>query len=393
MLIEIHGAGFANKGAQLMLEKTIATLAERNPDYRFCIAAGRDRPPEEVGNLGLKFIWPSKILEGRKGKFKPLFLMTNILSSFVSEARLKPYGLIKRSQVDGLIDISGFGFSDMWGPGPIRNFSLLAKYYADRDRPVVMLPQMLGPFDEDTNQNLFKTMTSYCNLIYARDTKSYAIAQKYATELSNVLLAPDITLFQSEALNQNSPDRSNTVVLVPNMRVLDMGTDWKEATYLAAMIDVGNRALANQYNVEIMIHETLGQDASLAEKIREGLGLSSSSIFANEDPKKLKEKISQSAFLVGSRFHSLAGALSTLTPTISIGWAHKYGQLLSDFGVGDFDIPSAADAHKIPSLIDSLLDDTQRKSITDRINDHKIKLTETNEAMWDRVTDVFSTHN
>ena len=58
MLIEIYGAGFANKGAQLMLETTIDKIRSHHPEAKFAINAGADRPPSEVRRLGMSFLWP-----------------------------------------------------------------------------------------------------------------------------------------------------------------------------------------------------------------------------------------------------------------------------------------------------------------------------------------------
>ena len=387
MLIEIHGAGFSNKGAQLMLETVVEKVTENIPQARCCIAAGKDRPDNEVGNLGLKYIWPSKILEGRKGKFNPLFKTTNFLSSLVPNRYLEPYGLVKRSQIDALIDISGFAFGDLWGPQPIKIFTYLASFYARRNRPVVMLPQMLGPFETDDNSDHFRKMCSHCSLVFARDDRSFDIASECLNNDPKLRQAPDITLFQKGA---DTRDRGNDVMLVPNIRVLDKGTDWDEKKYVEMFHSVGTMAKKAGYGIQILIHETFGQDAAIADKIRSSLNLPASSIFADPSPTKLKKKIASGAFLVGSRFHSLAGALSTATPVIAVGWAHKYKELLSDFGVGRFDVSSAAVSDSIPGLVNELLDSEKRDAIIGDLKQAKDRLTGINSAMWNDVFDLLS---
>ncbi len=391
MLIEIHGAGFGNKGAQLMLGTVVDRLRARFPNAEVCIAVGSDRPYREVAKIGAKYIWPSRLLDGRRGKYGPLFKVANVLSSCVSEARLASYGLVKRSQVDAMLDISGFAFSDMWGPTPMRNFCTLANSYSKRNCPVVMLPQMLGPFVKPENAILFKKMVSHCSLVYTRDQQSFEIAKECLEESTKLRKAPDITLFQPDAHPGGGPagsdDDSSTrkVLLVPNMRVLDMGTAWDEAKYLEMFKGAGRQAINAGYQVQILIHETFGKDAMLARNIARDLSLPESCIFGHSDPKVLKQEIAKGAFLLGSRFHSLASALSTGTPSIAIGWAHKYGELLKDFGVAEFDIPSVDDSERIPSLVSQLLQDTQRKQIVSRLQQSKISLAKTNAEMWHEI--------
>ena len=165
MLVEIHGADFKNKGAQLMLETVVKKLKSTFDNCSCCVVAGDTRPPSLAAELGVKFIWPSNVLYGRTGKFSPLFHATNLISALVPKGNLAPYGLVKRSQVDALIDISGFAFGDAWGPGPLKNFSTIAKYYFTGGCPVLMLPQMFGPFENAENAKLFTKMTSYCSKI------------------------------------------------------------------------------------------------------------------------------------------------------------------------------------------------------------------------------------
>jgi len=39
--------------------------------------------------------------------------------------------------------------------------------------------------------------------------------------------------------------------------------------------------------------------------------------------------------MVTSRFHAMVSGLATCTPTVVLGWSHKYREVLSDFGMVD----------------------------------------------------------
>ena len=47
----------------------------------------------------------------------------------------------------------------------------------------------------------------------------------------------------------------------------------------------------------------------------------------------LKAMIGACDLMLGSRFHALIAALSSGVPSVAIGWAHKYPELLGEFGM------------------------------------------------------------
>jgi polysaccharide pyruvyl transferase WcaK-like protein len=51
---------------------------------------------------------------------------------------------------------------------------------------------------------------------------------------------------------------------------------------------------------------------------------------------ELRHIVSRGAVLVTSRFHAMISGLATATPTVVVGWSHKYKEVLSDFGLEDF---------------------------------------------------------
>ena len=51
---------------------------------------------------------------------------------------------------------------------------------------------------------------------------------------------------------------------------------------------------------------------------------------------ELRHIVARGAVLVTSRFHAMISGLATATPTVVVGWSHKYREVLSDFGLEDF---------------------------------------------------------
>ena len=91
--------------------------------------------------------------------------------------------------------------------------------------------------------------------------------------------------------------------------------------------------------------------------------------------------IANSQFLIGSRFHSLASALSCNVPSLAMGWSHKYQMLFEEYGLAEyvFDKPDKTQIiEKAKSLID--LEANQRIRITLKEKNEEIK--DKNNQMW-----------
>jgi polysaccharide pyruvyl transferase WcaK-like protein len=61
----------------------------------------------------------------------------------------------------------------------------------------------------------------------------------------------------------------------------------------------------------------------------------SSAVFINRDldPRELRSIIRRADVVVTGRFHGMVSALEVGTPPVVIGWSHKYGEVLDQFGV------------------------------------------------------------
>ena len=72
---------------------------------------------------------------------------------------------------------------------------------------------------------------------------------------------------------------------------------------------------------------------------------------------ELRRLVSGGRVLVTSRFHAMISGLATCTPTVVVGWSHKYREVLDDFGLVEFGMDSAELAHPqrvVAAVTDSL---------------------------------------
>ena len=85
--------------------------------------------------------------------------------------------------------------------------------------------------------------------------------------------------------------------------------------------------------VDVLIHDDTGGDLDL---IKKSDVLSRCKIIQISDAQALKREISNYQFVVGSRYHGLVAALSQNIPVISLGWSHKYAELMKSYNIEEF---------------------------------------------------------
>lgn len=400
MLVEIHGAGFVNKGAQLMLETAATEIRERVPDVEFCISAGGDRPAYEAGKAGFRLLWPTYNLVNRSRKFPYLFRLSRVAAKLTPHRFLARYGLTSRRRVDAFVDVSGYAFGDAWLPNYLKNTAAIATYYHRNGKPVVFLPQMFGPFQNENSHKPLKELVSNSDLIYAREQSSYDALKEVVPKAANISIAPDITIFRTLKTADQPDEASSTIpidqsspyaVLTPNIRVLDRQmTDWTREAYVSCFRKVATQLIDKGFQVVLLVHETEGKDFVLADEISDSLPQDQCHIFSHDNPVLLKSVISRASLMVGSRYHGLVSSLSTGVPAIALGWAYKYTELLSDFGVREFDISSSKMAGAIPGLLDQLTTPESHRLLVQKLLKQRDSLKVENVAMWNSVVEVLT---
>lgn len=392
MIIEIHGAGFHNKGAELMLRTTIAELGDRLPNATFAVDptvgayAHRSR-------LGLRQIVPPRWWMG-SSRFRPLLAVQRILGPLLTqypvEDMLDIYGGVALRQIDALIDVSGFAFTDQWGSDPIRDFTRLAKVYKKKQKPVFMLPQGFGPFNEHESRKAMKEMVEAVDRVYARDQVSLQHVRSVSSAPQQLRKAPDITLFYPKMLEsvQPSADASRSCI-IPNIRMLRQGGAEWGSRYEKLIIHLGNLLKKCGERVCLLVHDTSGEDLAIARQVQRAME-STPEIIQKDNPVLLKELIAESRLVVTSRYHGAVAAFSKGVPSLCLGWAHKYEMLYRDFGCSDHVISSDASVGDIEKKVKLLLEEEENDRIRKAIFDKLVDMKRENERMWSKVVSGIS---
>jgi colanic acid/amylovoran biosynthesis protein len=382
MMIEIHGGGFNNKGAQLMLWTVLQRLRQADPGLRFCVDANRLAPYAARAAYELHTVFPVASWKGRERAVPAFLLASRLVGAVLPKALCAPYGLVRRQDADALLDISGYAFGDKWGWRLARNLAARAASYRRRGKPVILLPQMLGPFDDPRVRAMFARLKEHADVVYARDRVSLHCARNAGGRTDNVRIAPDITVFCDASPRTAPLAERGYVCFVPNTRMLDKGRDLGWGDYVSLMQAAGREVIARGLRVAMVVHDSAGSDAALAERMTAGLDRTRCDLYVEPDPVRIKQFIGGARLLVGSRFHSIVGALSTGVPAVTLGWAHKYDALLEDFGAPQLmHRPSDPPEHLV-ALVREMLDDGAWERVHRTLLDAKVAMRPANDAMW-----------
>lgn len=381
MLIQIYGAGFHNRGAQLMLWTTIQKIKAINPDVRVAVEATRSTYKERAAYDLLTLVPVLSDESPRKTKF--LGGVLNATSRLLPSS-LEKFGLVRRCDVDALIDISGYAYGDKWGVGSARGMLARVTQFAKQGKPVVFLPQMLGPFENAEKRKVFQGILSNASLLYARDRYSMEAVEAINLTGKPIGLAPDITIF-CDPLAPEKLISEPYACLVPNMRMRDKaGATWGE-DYMKAMVRAGQRLKELNIRPLIVVHDGGGEDIVMAKELADKLGMVDKDILTESDPRRIKGYLAGGVMTIGSRFHALVSSLSSGVPVVSLGWAYKYEALMEDFGVEEYFCRHTDGIDGALPHIEKIASKSVRDELVEMLKMRKKQMEHRNQEMWEEV--------
>ncbi|MDE1173265.1 MAG: polysaccharide pyruvyl transferase family protein [Parvibaculaceae bacterium] len=374
-VFELQGVNFENKGAELMLRATQEHFASV-PNLKLALPF-RIGSPAQRNSAGLLHLLALHR--------EPPLLNTVIdtASWFVPGAIRRRLGVCRPAEMSGLIDASGFLYSDQW---PIGNLELQARKAARfkaGGKPVIYLPQAFGPFKSERARDLVATIVQHSDLVFARDKISYEHLVGAAGQQPQIRIAPDFTNLVEARITKTIPD--NVVFIVPNARMIDKSPPAVAERYVSCLAQVASSARDAGLDPVIMIHDAIG-DRAVGESVQKLLGQPLAEM-THPDPQVLKGWLAQARGVVGSRFHAIVSALSSGTPAIALGWSHKYGELMADYGLAHLNL-GVQDEEKLQAAIAAWADRDQYEKQKQDLKLASNKLKAMTKDMWKAVDDM-----
>lgn len=337
----IGSALTGNKGAASMLEAAVDQLVDRFPDARFTLLSMY--PKEDAAQNR----YPSlQIVDARPVVLGALINSLALLHRAVPPLRplLRKHAAIRAlHEADILLDQGGITFVDGREKFLIYNVaSILPALFMQV--PVFKCAQAMGPFRGWLNRKVAKLFLPNVHTIISRGRISHE--HLLGLGLTNVEAGADLAFVldhHDEATGSDQGNRKSELIGVAPSVVIQKKIEAEGRDYVGEMADfityVAGRGLRIQlipHSVRSGTNRTHNNDLPLCREIYRRLSDQSRDVTGFEereiDPRTLRGLIADCDVLVTSRFHAMVSGLATATPTLVIGWNHKYEEVLEMFG-------------------------------------------------------------
>jgi colanic acid/amylovoran biosynthesis protein len=256
---------------------------------------------------------------------------------------------------DVVVDVAGISFADGRGiPITVYN-ALMTGLPLLLGTPTVKAAQAMGPFRTQPNRLLAGIVLPHLSAICARGAKTRDHLNSLS--LSHVVDVADLAFSLDEAAAlpvhvQAQLDGINGefIVVMPSAVVRKLfEKDGRE--YVSSMVEL-IRQLRESLGVSVVIAphsyrqnqpEGRMNDGPVCREITAACSEIGGVIGIDADltAGELRRLISRGQVLVTSRFHAMISGLATCTPTVVVGWSHKYREVLDDFGLVEFGMDSS----------------------------------------------------
>jgi len=378
MYIEIKGAGFINKGAELMLVAAFQKIKESFTDVRLVIApkiSDEDHYPAQA-KLGLY----SKIWLHRYG------VQWGKWGHWVPPKIRRAYGLVADQEINVVLDASGFLYGDSWGEQATVVMAKYLKEWKKNGTKVILLPQAIGPFSTKKIRRHFRYIAEQADLIFPRDAVSYQHVTELTERRDNIMQMPDFTASVEGIITPEMEKFRGRFCIVPNRSMRHKMPANSADHYIEFCRKCTNCLIEKGHKPFILIHEG-AKDIELARQIIKNVN-DDVEIVIEEDVLKIKGIIGVSAGLIGSRYHALISALNQGVPVLATSWSHKYETLFEEYGMPDACLHLPIETDGLYKHLDKIINNESRRQIVSQLTKALTINKEKNEAMWQRIISV-----
>ena len=349
--IWIEGGSFTGKGSEAMLSVIMQTLNERFSNIQFYSQYYGQEDKKKKEDLNIQCV-----------SWVPQSKLRHIINLICSILKIKQkhniHDLNKLSADDRyfisnyVIDVSGFVLSSQFKFSNSINCWWRSSLAKRSGNCLIMMPQSCGPFNGTFFRFFAKLYFRNCDIFFSREeTSSYHIKSLGRYYKNKALTAPDIAFnFKPDSVknaqdilkNLGLPLNENFITITPNMQIYRRTDgDQNGNSYVRSLLEIVELFLGLGVNIVLIAHEMSYKrqnDYELCQMIKDQFSLDEKIFIvdAHNSAAVIKRIIGMSEFLVSSRYHSLVAALSMRVSVFTIGWSHKYTDLLKSVGLSKF---------------------------------------------------------
>ncbi len=234
---------------------------------------------------------------------------------------------------DLLFDINeGDSFSDIYGSKRIIRHFTDSKLVLSWKKPLIFLPQTIGPFDTTFGKKLGKHIIKRLTKLYVRDEKAYEFIDKIGVERE---LAIDMAVYMTPE-KVNVEVKPNTIgINVNGLMYLNRykSLAGKYDNYVLLLKKLIQNILERGFEVLLIPHTYSAANPNIEDDlvgikkfVTDNPHLADKISYVDKDysAQELKFIISKTVFFIGSRMHSCIAGLSMSIPTIGLSYSYKF---------------------------------------------------------------------
>ncbi|CAB4594032.1 unannotated protein [freshwater metagenome] len=275
---------------------------------------------------------------------------------------------------DVVVDVAGISFVDGRGFPILVYNTLMTGVPLLLGVPTVKAAQALGPFKNSTTNFAARLVLPRVTAICARGARTREHLDSLG--LTNVFDVSDLAFSLEETgeipeqiRKLMQPAGEEFVVVMPSSVVKGL-FEKDHGSYAQAMAELVKQIRSHTTKgVVIVPHSYRSQhpegrmnDGPICKEVAQLCAHDPMVVGIDADltAGELRHIVSLGSVLVTSRFHAMISGLSTCTPTVVIGWSHKYKEVLDDFGLAELGHDSSALLH--PGRLAAVVSDVLQRS-------------------------------
>jgi len=356
--IAIIGAALsANKGAAAMVESVMARLPNEMGDCHFDILttypdadASRIPAGADAAVVGLQPLRLALV----EFPIACLALVARTLRIPLFWVRSRGCRSMLDSSV--VVDVAGISFADGRGFAIVVYNALMTGVPLLLGVPTVKAAQALGPFQSIPNKWLAPLVLRRVKTVCARGARTRehldSLGGVNAVDVADLAFSLDEAAGLPSAVSTalGSID-SNFIVVMPSAVVKGI-FESTGGNYVSAMASLvteirsktGRSVVIAPHSYRAGLPEGRMNDGPVCREVAEACVTDSQVLGLDSDltAGELRHLVALGSVLVTSRFHAMISGLATSTPTVVVGWSHKYKEVLDDFGLSSLGLDSSA---------------------------------------------------